>query len=499
MTVTKILGAQSGIQYQGVKEKSETDPSNNAVNALFTGQFKRGPFNKPFKVTRENIRGKLGFDSNNLMYQTLEDCLKQGAPFVWVMRVKSQEDEGLDGDENMGWDTIFTIDSAVNGVCDLTVSPLSGEDFNMMVDWGDGSELKNYTSADSKVHYYDDVGIYKVKIKVGPVDYFRYSPNTIEIFKWDTIQVNHLAIQSTLIEKVPTTLNTSATMLANMFYKAYVFNQDISGWDVSKILNMQGMFQEAYSFNQDISGWNTGNVISMSSMFLGAQNFNTPIGSWDVRNVENVDTMFLNVSPYYDAPSWATGISKFNQNLSNWCVAKIPVGPQWFASAISPEYKPVWGTCPGLQPELPSGPIKIQNLTKSLYSSVTENNQPVGLHIKMINESGTFEEDFIIGFVGVSDQFGFFFGQIIEKYFGSTFNSEIISDTYGGIGFLQRYSDEASYLVSQGGFDNKHFELTISPCTDSNAIDMYPHIFNFESYPAIKFTVPGRQKFTQNF
>jgi len=87
MTVTKILGAQAGIQYQGVVDKSEADPRDNLVNALFTGQFKNGPFNKPFKVTAANIRKALGFDPENLQYQAIEDCLKQGVPFVWVMRV----------------------------------------------------------------------------------------------------------------------------------------------------------------------------------------------------------------------------------------------------------------------------------------------------------------------------------------------------------------------------------------------------------------------------
>ncbi|WP_248123241.1 hypothetical protein [Acinetobacter radioresistens] len=86
MTVTKILGEQSGIQYQGVQDKSEADPRDTLINTYFAGQFKHGPFNKPFKVTRENIRAKLGYDPDNLVYQAIEDCLAQGVPFVWVMR-----------------------------------------------------------------------------------------------------------------------------------------------------------------------------------------------------------------------------------------------------------------------------------------------------------------------------------------------------------------------------------------------------------------------------
>lgn len=88
MTVTKILGEQAGIQYQGVVDKSEADPRDSLINALIVGQFKNGRFNKPFKVTQANLRAKLGFDPDNLQYQAIQDALNTGVPFVWVMRVQ---------------------------------------------------------------------------------------------------------------------------------------------------------------------------------------------------------------------------------------------------------------------------------------------------------------------------------------------------------------------------------------------------------------------------
>ncbi|KHO16610.1 hypothetical protein NT90_04565 [Acinetobacter baumannii] len=36
MTVTKVLQEQTGIQYQGVQDKSETDPRDTLSNAIFT-------------------------------------------------------------------------------------------------------------------------------------------------------------------------------------------------------------------------------------------------------------------------------------------------------------------------------------------------------------------------------------------------------------------------------------------------------------------------------
>jgi hypothetical protein len=53
-----------------------------------------------------------------------------------------------------------------------------------------------------------------------------------------------------------------------------------------------------------------------------------------VDKVLNMDHMF------WDSP--------FNKNISKWCVTKITSEPQDFSknSPLTPENKPVWGTCP---------------------------------------------------------------------------------------------------------------------------------------------------------
>lgn len=43
---------------------------------------------------------------------------------------------------------------------------------------------------------------------------------------------------------------------------------------------MRAMFQNATNFNQDISGWNTSKVTDMGYMFQNATNFNQPLDTW---------------------------------------------------------------------------------------------------------------------------------------------------------------------------------------------------------------------------
>ncbi|MDB9783264.1 BspA family leucine-rich repeat surface protein, partial [Winogradskyella sp.] len=63
------------------------------------------------------------------------------------------------------------------------------------------------------------------------------------------------------------------------------FNQDISLWDVSNVVTMEGMFENAISFNQNIDSWDVSSTINMGNMFNSCQegngSFNQDLSSWN--------------------------------------------------------------------------------------------------------------------------------------------------------------------------------------------------------------------------
>jgi surface protein len=135
-----------------------------------------------------------------------------------------------------------------------------------------------------------------------------------------------------------------------MFDMAKSFNQDISGWKVSKVKNMRKLFFRAKKFNQDISGWDVSSVTDMDYMFFSAFDFDqTYTNSWTLSDKKtlmfggNSDVYkkvdeYINdkdnaIQKYGQINTWDVssetnmvylfGYYDFNEDISNWDVSNV--------------------------------------------------------------------------------------------------------------------------------------------------------------------------------
>merc|ERR1712157_159024 len=82
--------------------------------------------------------------------------------------------------------------------------------------------------------------------------------------------------------------------MENMFEGAFLFEGDISKWDVSNVQTMARMFRYAYLFNCDISKWNVGNVRNITRMYEGTMFFNIDLSKWNISSDRSLEEGFFN-------------------------------------------------------------------------------------------------------------------------------------------------------------------------------------------------------------
>ncbi len=255
--------------------------------------------------------------------------------------------------------------------------------YNGVIDWGDGATASN--SYDNRSHVYATAGIKTVTI-TGRIIGFTFEPGfgpsfqqvkTIQQFgtvrfQWpdprtgnyvgDSFFQNTDILNLSAVSDVPTMINTfnwsegflsatsnpsvnllnewdmsKITSLYRVFYRNFVWNQNVGGWNTGNVTNMFQTFFRANSFtnggNSQISSWNTSKVTTMSGMFYQT-GFNQPIGGWDVSKVEDMGQMLQQTPFNQDISAWNVGRVKsmgamfyyntvFNQNIGAWNVASV--------------------------------------------------------------------------------------------------------------------------------------------------------------------------------
>jgi len=147
-----------------------------------------------------------------------------------------------------------------------------------------------------------------------------------DISGWDTSKVIFMDRMfggaGSFNQKIGVWNTSQVTDMSNMFNGCFSFNQNLGGWDTSKVKHMNGMFYNASKFNQDISRWDTTKVTDMSYMFADAFAFNQDIGIWVTASVTTMSDMF-----------WAA--RTFNQNIGGWNTGKVTIMEYMFAHAPS--------------------------------------------------------------------------------------------------------------------------------------------------------------------
>lgn len=253
-----------------------------------------------------------------------------GAKF-WATNEQPQPRKYLEGDASDCTDIgaltdaptanmVSTWDTSLPG-CATIKLPLS--DFNVTVNWGDGTTT---TANGEGITDYDSSAI------VGSTLDHTYTdapgPHTIGIagsFSGFVPGTSNLSVQTCLTE-ISRFRDTGTTDLSFAF--AYTANLAAVQEIPDTVTRMERTF--SYSkFNGDLSGWDVSNVTDMDNMFLGARLFNQPL-SWDVSNVTDMDSMFAVAQ-------------KFDQDLSGWDVSNV-INHAGFESysSLTPDHLPRW-------------------------------------------------------------------------------------------------------------------------------------------------------------
>lgn len=158
---TKVLGEAVGIQWQGVQDRTQGQPSSNGV-PLLVGSFKRGRLDKPMIIHNGNIQSELGYEPNNADYIAVQSMLDMGVPNVNVLRVANAVNAVTYLETNFG--TIANTD-----IGSLVVINLNGVDFSKLITSQDlvsyGNSLNNFIanafsefSLSNTISCYEDSG-----------------------------------------------------------------------------------------------------------------------------------------------------------------------------------------------------------------------------------------------------------------------------------------------------------------------------------------------------
>ena len=231
----------------------------------------------------------------------------------------------------------------------ITLPLVEGYKYNFTVDWGDGSssEITAHDDPDKR-HLYATTGEYKLVIE-GTLEAWSFipgmggNPNLIRsVEDFGDLGYKNLSkafFRCKNLEAFEGGVTSGVTDMSSMFEGTRDFpnkvTPDTSGWDVSKVTDMNSMFKNAVNATPDTSGWDVSKVTDMSSMFSGASKADPDTSGWIVSRVTDMSSMFSgassadpdvsdwNVSNVTNMGSMFSGASSANPDVSIWNVSAV--------------------------------------------------------------------------------------------------------------------------------------------------------------------------------
>src|SRR5690625_1768399 len=139
---------------------------------------------------------------------------------------------------------------------------------------------------DRPLHHYEEPGAYAIAVvgslaedaAFGAHPYYHQSDEFVHALEsWGDLGLTSLEnafMYAKNLEAVPDHLPEGVTSLSAMFNGAVSFNQDLNGWDTSRVTDFSSMFCDAHSFNGSIDQWDMSSATSLEGMFSGANSVN---------------------------------------------------------------------------------------------------------------------------------------------------------------------------------------------------------------------------------
>lgn len=186
--------------------------------------------------------------------------------------------------------TIIKIDTTKTstGGSDSNSVKMPFLNFSGIVDFGDGT-IQDYAFSALIVitHTYAVSGIYTIKIRITDGNYTQFFYNNsnandrlklVDILRFGKLYIGSSSFYGCVNLKMDAVVGVPLTVNNNMFNAFRISGvstiKNIHLWNVSNVISMNNMFTQATLFNQDISGWNFNKDVDLTNFMVGKSSAN---------------------------------------------------------------------------------------------------------------------------------------------------------------------------------------------------------------------------------